>query len=259
MFSSTTLAKLGAVHELLGATNDADAPWRADLRAADRALSMVPRLGDPLISWMATSKARRALDRARALVDNADELHVTRLAYLDVAGVVPEAALSETEAIALEFQACRSRQGRVSRGWWLSSFAGSVVLLVLVVVIVLRPAPRFDPRKDPVGAAFSKALPRLVVLLDQRGPPGLQGEAALSRARQDILTEPVKTSLGADGSAHLEQLLNRVSEAARWAPSADAEASLASARVACDGVLAELGALDVALSKRMFPILLMQM
>lgn len=251
---SPTLGVLGDTIdtlETLGASKGVEL-WR-EPRAAERAMDQVRRVGDPLVDLMARWRAKRALGKARTLVDGIDEIHALRLAFLDVAGVVPEGELGDRTAIELEFKRDRANQPERGRRWWATFTLVTVLVASVMVFVTTRPERRFDPRREPLGLSLSKALPHFVVLLSSRAAGQQVSDAVISQSKSEVLSEGVRREIGEEGVSRLDALLARVNEASAWAPSRDAEATKESARAALDGVLAASGALDALLAKQHVP------
>jgi hypothetical protein len=166
---------------------------------------------DPLLRALARRRAQGALLRAQARTSVDDPLHAARVAYLELAGVLPEGAIDDVEAVRAAFDTAGGVAKRPTpRGPWLTLL---VVLLCVVTPSALalwrvRTRP-FDPRHDPAGIALGDVLPGRAVALS-RDP-----SASLAPVRARLVARDVRDSVGDEAASRLVDLADAMGDVAR--------------------------------------------
>ena len=166
---------------------------------------------DPLLRFLALGLARRAMVRAQARTVVDDDAHTARLAWLELARVLPDGAIDDWDAVCAAFEAAGGEAPlRVRRGPWLT-----LALAVLAVTIPsalyayhLRTRP-FDPRRDAAGAALGDTLPNRAVALS------LDPTAPSAPVRARLGASAVRRSIGDAAADRLSNLADAMGDVAR--------------------------------------------
>ena len=179
----------------------------------DAARSALGRV-DPVLRPLARARLRRALRDAWLAADaTAEAPHVLRVAFLDVAGALPDGSLFDKDAVRAAYEQARARSPVRPPGRPALTIAAGVLATAAViwVAIVAATAPT-DPRATPLGKLLGRKLPAYAVELDHfshdRRNDDPSRDRALSEARAPLVSDEARSLLGERGAKALSNVLS---------------------------------------------------